>query len=79
MDKKLYYILGTIFIISSGFIYVVERGFAYYTWVGQLTAHLQSYSSSPQSPNLITNIYIPLFLIIGIVFYVSAYKKRDNS
>lgn len=79
MDKKLYYILGTIFIISSGFFYEVERVIAYYSWIGQMKAHVGSYSSNPQIPSLITNIYIPIFLVIGIGFYIFAYKKRNNS
>lgn len=79
MDKKLCYILGTIFIVSSGFFYTIERGIAYYSWIGQMNAHVGSYSSNLQIPSLTTNIYIPIFLIIGIILYICAYKKRNNS
>lgn len=80
MDRKIYYIFGTIFLISSGFLYTIERGFAYYYWVGQISAasHTGSYSTNPQLPSLFTNIYIPLFLIIGVIFYVLAYRKRNR-
>ena len=78
MDKKLCYILGTIFIISSGFIYVIERGIAYYSWIGQKMSHTGSFETNPQLPSLFTNIYIPTFLVIGIVFYVIGYRKRNN-
>ena len=79
MDRKIYYILGTIFLISSGFLYTIERGIAYYYWIGQMSvvSHTGSYSTNPQLPRLFTNIYIPIFLIVGVVFYVLAYRKRN--
>ncbi|MBW9157321.1 hypothetical protein LGL55_07260 [Clostridium tagluense] len=79
MDRKTYYILGTIFLISSAFLYEIERGIAYYSWIGQMSAHTGSYSTNPQLPSLFTNIYIPIFLIIGVVFYVLAYRKRNRN
>lgn len=79
MDKKLCYILGTIFIISSGFLYVIERWIAYYSWIGQMATRTGSYLTYPQLPSLFTNMYIPIFLILGIVFYILPYRKRNNS
>jgi hypothetical protein len=81
MDRKGYYILGTIFLISSGFLYTIERGIAYYSWIGQMNAlpQIGSYPSNPQLPGLFTNIYVPVFLIIGVAFYALAYRKRDRN
>jgi hypothetical protein len=78
MDKKLYYVLGTIFIIVSGFLYTIERGIAYYSWIGQRISASQvgSFSSNPELPGLLSNIYIPVFVIIGVIFYALGYKKR---
>ncbi len=76
MDKKLFYVLGAIFIIVSGVIYTIERGMAYYTWIGQMTSHTGGYPTNPQMPGLLTNVYIPIFIIIGLVFYILGYRKK---
>ena len=77
MDKKLYYILGTVFIISSGFLYTFERFIAYYEWIGILNANISSYSSSPHLPGVLTNIFIPIFIIIGFTLIVKGYKNNN--
>lgn len=78
MDKKSYYVLGTIFIVVSGFIYTIERGIAYYSWIGQRMSASQigSSTTSPQLPGLLTNIYIPAFVIVGVIFYVKGYMEK---
>jgi|GEM_PF-659421 len=78
MDKKLYYFLGAIFIITSGFLYTVERGIAYYSWIGQMmsASHTLSFPTNPQLPNLLTNIYIPVYIIIGVVFMYLGYREK---
>ncbi len=50
MNKKQYYILGIIFIISSGFLYSFERFIAYYEWIGILNANVGIEYSSPHLP-----------------------------
>lgn len=78
MGKKLYYIFGTIFLIASGLIYTVERGIAYYSWIGQRLSASQvgMCSTTPELPGLFTNIFIPGFVIIGAIFFVLGYKKE---
>ncbi len=78
MDKKSYYALGTIFVVASGFIYAIERGISYYTWIGQMmsASHTGSSPINPQLPGLLTNIYIPGFVIIGAIFYVLGCGKK---
>lgn len=34
MNKKLYYILATVFIITSGILYSLERFITYLAWIG---------------------------------------------
>lgn len=76
MDKKLYYVLATVFIIASGFLYSFERFISYYEWIGILNADIGMYSSSPDLPGILTNIFIPIFIITGVVLIVKGYKKK---
>jgi hypothetical protein len=79
MDKKLFYILGSVFIIASGFLYTLERFIAYFAWVGQMNAHTGSFPNNPDLPGLSSNIFIPTFLLIGIVLFVLGYRGKSNS
>ncbi len=76
MDKKFYYGLGTIFITTSGILYTIERVIAYFSWVGQMNAHTGSFPIKPSLPGLLTNAFIPMFIIIGIYLFVSGYRKK---
>lgn len=76
MDKKLYYLLGTVFIIASGFLYTFERFISYYEWIGILNADIDMYSANPNLPGILTNIFIPIFIIIGGVLIFKGYKKN---
>lgn len=80
MDKKICYILGTIFIISGGFFYTIERLLSYFIWIGQMNAaiNIGSYPNSPQLPALFTNFFIPIFIIVGIIFFIAGYKRYIN-
>lgn len=80
MDKKMYYILGTIFIITSGIIYTFERFTSQYSLPGQSTSFSQnsnsvtSYLIPLQSP--FSNLFIPVFIVIGVIFFVRGYSKK---
>ncbi len=80
MDKILYYLLGTVFIIAGGITYTLERGIAHLVWIGQLNAirYMGSAPNSPQIPGLFTNVFVPLFMIIGIFFFVLAFYKHNR-
>lgn len=69
MDKKLYYILGTVFIIISGVLYSIERFIAYFSWIGQMNAHTGSFPTEPDLSGVIKSIFIPIFIIIGILLF----------
>ena len=66
------------FIVASGFIYAIERGLAYFSWIGQMmsASHTGSSPTNPQFPGLLANIYIPIFMIIGVIFYVKGYMEK---
>ena len=79
MDKKLCYVLGTVFIIAGGVLYSLERFIAYFAWIGQMIADPGYYSSSPHLPGVLTNIFVPLFIIIGVLFFIFNYKKSTQT
>lgn len=64
-------------------IYTLKRGIAYYIWIGQMisVSHTGSYPDNPQLQVLLSNICIPIFLIVCLVFYVLAYRSgiRKNN
>ena len=74
MDNKTYCILGTLFIIAGGLIYSIERAIAYLVWVGQMNA-LSSWPTLPELPTFLTNFFIPVFIFVGIIFFLVGYKK----
>jgi len=79
MDKILYYILGAVFIIISSVLYTIERFIAYYLWIGQMSANTGSYPTNPDLPGLFTNIFIPIFIIIGVILFVLGVKQKNNN
>jgi hypothetical protein len=79
MDKRLFYILGTVFIIASGILYSFERFIAYFSWIGQMNAHTGSFPNNPDLPGLSSNIFIPIFVIIGIALFVLGCRCKSNS
>jgi len=78
MEKKIYYILGTVFIALSGIIYTFERFISYYSMIGQRLSMSQVGSGmiTLQLPNLATNIFVILFMILGVSFYIGGYKNK---
>lgn len=78
MDKKLCYILGTVFIITTGIIYSLERFIAYVAWIGQMNAHTGSFPIYPDLPSMLTNVFIPIFAVLGIMLFVIGYKKSNS-
>ncbi len=75
MDKKLNYILGTVFIITSGILYSLERLISYFSWIGQMNAETVSSPTYPDLPSINTNIFVPIFIIIGIILFGLAWQK----
>ncbi len=78
MDKKINYILGTVFIITSGILYSLERLISYFSWIGQMNANTGSYPTYPDLPSINTNIFVLIFIIIGIVFFALGAIKHNK-
>jgi len=80
MDKKIYYILGTIFIITSGFFYTFERVITP-SISGQIPSSSQAGNASTATILLhsspFSNLFIAAFIVIGVIFFASGYAKND--
>lgn len=73
MNEKNYLQLGTVFIISSGLIYTIERLISYlhwYLWVGQKIMDIPI-------PGI--NIFIYIFALIGIFFYILGFREIQKN
>ncbi len=80
METKMYYILGTVFLITSGLIYTFERVMSNFSmsW-GQGTSTSQGNVTSfymPLLPSLFSNVFITLFIIISVIFFAKGYAKN---
>lgn len=75
MDKKLGLVLGSLFILTSGLIYTMERLIAYIYWFAQINTG--TWDTVPQTMPLFKNLFIVAFLIIGIIFIVMSFKKES--
>ena len=73
MDKKISLILGSLFILTSGLIYTIERLSTYVYWSAQINTG--KYATIPETIPLFDNPFIALFFLIGIIFIVMSFKK----
>ena len=74
MDKKISLILGSLFILTSGLIFTIERLSAYVYWSAQINTG--TYDTIPETMPLFDNLFIALFFLIGIVFIIMSFKKE---
>ena len=78
MEKKIYFVLGTVFIALSGIIYTFERFLSYYSLYSQRMSFAQVGQGDIHLylPNITTNIFIVVFIILGVLFYIGGFKKK---
>jgi hypothetical protein len=81
MDRKIHYVVGTAFAISSGLLYTgllytIERFIAYYSWIGQMNAHTGNFPTYPEMPGFFSNIFVPIFFLIGVILIATGYRKK---
>ena len=74
MDKKISLILGSLFILTSGLIFTIERLSRYVYWSAQINTG--TYRTNPETMPLFDNFFIALFFLIGIVFIIVSFKKE---
>ena len=75
-------LLGSIFLISSGIMYEIDKALSYYKWSSYIIAINGNggFNSEPDRISFFDNKIALLFFIIGILFYINAilsfYKKN---
>ena len=74
MDKKTSLILGSLFILTSGLIFTIERLTAYVYWSAQINTG--TWDTIPQTMPLSDNLFIGLFFLVGVVFIIVSFKKQ---
>lgn len=74
MEKKTSLILGSLFILTSGLIFTIERLTAIVYWSAQINTG--TWDISPKTMPLFDNLFIVLFFTIGIVFIILSFKKK---
>ncbi len=74
MDKKTSLILGSLFILTSGLIFTIERLTAYVYWSAQINTG--TWDTIPQAMPLSDNLFTGLFFLVGIVFIIVSFKKE---
>ena len=74
MDKKTSLILGSLFILTSGLIFTIERLTAYVYWSAQI--HTGTWDTIPQTMPLFDNLFTGLFFLVGIVLIIMSFKKE---
>jgi hypothetical protein len=74
MNKNTFLILGSLFILTSGLIYTIERLSSYVYWLAQ--TNTGSWDIKPDI-SIFNNIFTLLFLIIGMLLIVIAFKEKS--
>ena len=73
MDKKTSLILGSLFILTSGLIFTIERLTAYVYWSAQINTG--QWDTIPKTMPLSDNFFTGLFFLVGIVLIIVSFKK----
>jgi hypothetical protein len=80
LRERFVYVIGVMFIIVSGLMYTIERATTYIAGNLQLAGFYAGRMSgevpSPQMPSFSDNIFIPVFLLVGIAIIAFASLKR---
>ncbi|GEN45617.1 hypothetical protein AHA02nite_13930 [Alkalibacillus haloalkaliphilus] len=76
MDKKISLILGSVFILTSGLIFTIERLSRYVYWSAQINTG--QFATNPKTIPILDNLFIALFFLIGIIFFVVFFKRESH-
>jgi hypothetical protein len=78
---KSYQVLGTVFIIMSGLIYSLERGFSMLSAslirAGFFSGRMTGEVPEVEVNGIFSNFYIPLFLIVGLILVILGFMKKQ--
>lgn len=70
MSKKILFIFGCIFMLTSGLIYTVENFIRAYCWANALKLGISTTSDSDRT-------FTCIFFIIGIVIFIFSLLKKE--
>jgi hypothetical protein len=76
LDKKTGLVLGSLFILTSGLIFTIERLIAYVYWSGQVNTG--TWDSIPQTMPLSDNLFTVIFFLVGIALIILSFRKNNN-
>ncbi|WP_052124383.1 hypothetical protein [Planococcus sp. PAMC 21323] len=74
MDTRTGYILGSLFMLTSGLIFTIERLTAYVYWTGQVNTG--QWDTVPQTFSFFDNLFIPLFFIVGLGLIAVSFERN---
>lgn len=74
MDKKISLILGSLFVLTSGLIFTIERLTAYVYWSAQINTG--KWDTIPQTLPLSDNLFTVLFFLVGMLLIIVSFKKK---
>ncbi|MFS0674269.1 hypothetical protein [Ornithinibacillus sp. 179-J 7C1 HS] len=72
MNKNTGFILGSLFVLTGGVIYTIERLSSNIYWLGQINSG--AYPPTPEN-SVPDNFFTWSFLLIGIVLLIYSYMK----
>lgn len=80
MRDKFVYVIGVMFITVSGVMYTIERAATYIAGniklAGFYAGRMSGEVPSPKMPSFSDNIFVPVFLLVGISIIAFASLKR---
>lgn len=80
MKKEI--IVGTVFILASGFIYTFERFLAILVWASEIIpvkfTGTGQYSTLVKMPSLLENIFVIIFFVIGFIFLILGFMRKTK-
>lgn len=74
-------IIGIVFIMMSGMIYVLERGFSLIStsivkagfYAGTMTGEVPTV----EAVGFTSNFFVPIFLVVGIIALIIGFEKKE--
>jgi len=80
VNKNMCYILGTLFVITSGLIYTLQSAISVLVWNGEINARINGIVPiQPPGPlEPFTNVFVPIFLLVGIILFAYGRKLKPG-
>ncbi|MDQ0177311.1 hypothetical protein [Bacillus chungangensis] len=76
IDRKTSLYLGSIFLLTSGLLFTIERLSSYIYWFAQITTG--QYPTYHETFSFLDNLFVPLFLLIGISFFIYYFYSKNK-